>query len=108
MSEYFNSSSRQSSSHSSSRNSVSQADYNIIAANHKFLWDDNEQKLDWKQQLAKKYHDKLKNKVDILIGVYHGGFENDIKSGRSLSTTSENIAYKIEFYLRTLFYIKYN
>ncbi|WP_035279073.1 bifunctional UDP-sugar hydrolase/5'-nucleotidase [Clostridium sp. Ade.TY] len=48
---------------------------------------------------VKKYHDELKNKVDILIGVYHGGFENDIKSGRSLSSTSENIAYKIAKYL---------
>ncbi|WP_297634308.1 bifunctional UDP-sugar hydrolase/5'-nucleotidase [uncultured Clostridium sp.] len=37
----------------------------------------------------------LKDKVDILIGVYHGGFENNLETGDVLSTTSENIAYKI-------------
>lgn len=41
------------------------------------------------------YHDKLKKEVDILIGIYHGGFENDICSHEELSNTSENIGYKI-------------
>ena len=38
---------------------------------------------------------KVKNEVDILIGIYHGGFESDIDSHIQLSKTSENIAYKI-------------
>lgn len=46
-------------------------------------------------ETCKKYHDLLKDKVDLLILVYHGGFENDIDTGKSLSKTTENIAYKI-------------
>lgn len=43
----------------------------------------------------KKYFDEVRSKCDILIGVYHGGFEYDLESHKQLSTTSENIAYKI-------------
>ena len=39
--------------------------------------------------------DRLKAQVDITIGVYHGGFERDVVTGRLLSDTTENIAYKI-------------
>lgn len=40
-------------------------------------------------------HDELKSQVDVLIGVYHGGFEYDLTTHEQLSTSSENIAYKI-------------
>ncbi|WP_026478446.1 bifunctional metallophosphatase/5'-nucleotidase [Alkaliphilus transvaalensis] len=37
----------------------------------------------------------LKPQVDVLIGIYHGGFEYDLHSHKKLSPTSENIAYTI-------------
>ena len=40
-------------------------------------------------------HDELKSQVDVLIGIYHGGFEYDLDTHEQLSTSSENIAYKI-------------
>ncbi|MGL5353828.1 MAG: bifunctional metallophosphatase/5'-nucleotidase, partial [Clostridium sp.] len=40
-------------------------------------------------------YDLVKPQVDILIGVYHGGFEKDLVSHKSLSSTKENQAYKI-------------
>ena len=40
-------------------------------------------------------HDELKSQVDVLIGIYHGGFEYDLDTHEQLSTLSENIAYKI-------------
>ena len=43
----------------------------------------------------KPYYNELKDKVDVLIGVYHGGFEYDLDSHKKLSDTKENIAYKI-------------
>lgn len=43
----------------------------------------------------KPYYNELKDKVDVLIGVYHGGFEYDLDSHKKLSETKENIAYKI-------------
>ncbi|MGL4874479.1 MAG: bifunctional metallophosphatase/5'-nucleotidase [Clostridium sp.] len=43
----------------------------------------------------KKYHDLIEGEVDILIGVYHGGFERDIHTFESLSNTKENLAFKI-------------
>ena len=43
----------------------------------------------------KPYYEELKNKVDVLIGIYHGGFEYDLDSHKKLSETKENIAYKI-------------
>ena len=42
-----------------------------------------------------KIHDELKPKVDVLIGIYHGGFEYDLETHEQLSTSSANIAYKI-------------
>ena len=42
-----------------------------------------------------KEYEKLKNETDILIGIYHGGFENDLTTNKVLSTTKENIANKI-------------
>lgn len=46
-------------------------------------------------QSIKDCHDRLRKEVDILIGVYHGGFEYDLVSHSRLSSTSENIAYTI-------------
>lgn len=39
--------------------------------------------------------EKLRGKADLTICVYHGGFERDLASGRVLSRSSENIAYRI-------------
>ncbi|HAX72382.1 MAG TPA: bifunctional metallophosphatase/5'-nucleotidase [Firmicutes bacterium] len=44
---------------------------------------------------VKAEYDLLKPQVDVLIGVYHGGFERDLDSHDVLSTSSENIAFKI-------------
>lgn len=38
---------------------------------------------------------KLKSSSDIVVGIYHGGFENDINTHEPLAHTSENIAYKL-------------
>jgi len=43
----------------------------------------------------KPYYDEIKDKVDVLIGIYHGGFEYDLDSHKKLSNTKENIAYRI-------------
>lgn len=43
----------------------------------------------------KPYYNELKDKVDVLIGIYHGGFEYDLDSHKKLSETKENIAYKV-------------
>lgn len=37
----------------------------------------------------------LRDRVDLTVCVYHGGFERDLASGRVLSETSENVAYRI-------------
>ena len=37
----------------------------------------------------------LKGNVDLTVCIYHGGFERDLSSGRTLSATSENAAYRI-------------
>lgn len=37
----------------------------------------------------------LQGQVDLTVCVYHGGFERDLAGGRVLSTTSENVAYRI-------------
>ena len=34
-------------------------------------------------------------KCDVLVGIYHGGIERDLTTGRLLSTTDENIACRI-------------
>lgn len=44
---------------------------------------------------VKENYNKVKNKCDLLIGIYHGGFEYDLDSYKQLSKTKENIAYKI-------------
>lgn len=44
---------------------------------------------------AKKALDEVKPQVDLTICIYHGGFERDVRSGKLLSKTSENIGYKI-------------
>ena len=43
----------------------------------------------------KKYFNEVKENCDIVIGVYHGGFEYDLESHTKLSDTKENIAYLI-------------
>ena len=37
----------------------------------------------------------LRGRVDVLIGLYHGGFEKDLRTGKVLSRTDENIACKL-------------
>ena len=44
---------------------------------------------------VEKYYDEVREQCDLVIGIYHGGFEYDLDSHKQLSTTSENIAYKI-------------
>lgn len=39
--------------------------------------------------------EEIKDKVDITICIYHGGFERDIQTGKILSATTENIGYRI-------------
>lgn len=46
-------------------------------------------------EAAKQALAELKPQVDVSICLYHGGFEKDVKTGKVLSKTSENIAYKI-------------
>ncbi len=38
---------------------------------------------------------QVKEKVDLTVCIYHGGFEKELGTGRLLSSTSENIANKI-------------
>ena len=38
---------------------------------------------------------RLKDQVDLTICVYHGGFERDLKTGKLLSKSRENIAYQL-------------
>lgn len=42
-----------------------------------------------------KVFDTVKQQVDIVIGIYHGGFEYDLATNQKLSDSKENIAYKI-------------
>lgn len=44
---------------------------------------------------AKRVYEEVKDLADIIIGVYHGGFEKDLSSHKTLSETKENLAYKI-------------
>lgn len=41
------------------------------------------------------YFDEVKSACDIVVGVYHGGFEYDLSTHKQLMFTSENIAYKL-------------
>lgn len=44
---------------------------------------------------AKQALEELKGKADVTVCLYHGGFERDLASGKLLSDTSENVAYRI-------------
>lgn len=44
---------------------------------------------------AKRALEELKGKVDVTLCIYHGGFERNLETGELLSTTTENIAYRI-------------
>jgi len=44
---------------------------------------------------ARKALNQLRDKVDITMGIYHGGFERDLESNRLLSDTRENVACEI-------------
>lgn len=46
-------------------------------------------------EAAKKALDEVRGKVDLTIGIYHGGFECDVTTGEILSDTKENIGGKI-------------
>ena len=37
----------------------------------------------------------LKDHVDVTLCIYHGGFERDLATGRVLSSTHENVAYRL-------------
>lgn len=43
----------------------------------------------------KPHFDALRTQVDVMIGVYHGGFAYDLETHKPLSTTTENVAYDI-------------
>ncbi|WP_029231263.1 bifunctional metallophosphatase/5'-nucleotidase [Butyrivibrio sp. VCB2006] len=40
-------------------------------------------------------YEELKDKCDLTVAIYHGGFEEDLKTGALLSQTAENQACKI-------------
>ena len=44
---------------------------------------------------ARQALEALRGQTDLNVCVYHGGFERDLASGRVLSATRENIAYRI-------------
>jgi len=37
----------------------------------------------------------LRENADVVVGVYHGGYERDLVTGQQLSQTDENIAYQL-------------
>ncbi len=41
-------------------------------------------------EAARPLAEKLRSQVDVLIGLYHGGLEKDVRTGESLSDTDEN------------------
>ncbi len=43
----------------------------------------------------KKAYDQMKDKVDVSVCVYHGGFECDIDTGKIVETSGENVGTKI-------------
>lgn len=43
----------------------------------------------------KEHFDAICSQVDVMIGIYHGGFAYDLESHKQLSSTSENIAYDL-------------
>ncbi|HAU87532.1 MAG TPA: bifunctional metallophosphatase/5'-nucleotidase, partial [Lachnospiraceae bacterium] len=44
---------------------------------------------------AKKALAEVRDKVDVTVCLYHGGFERDLTSKKLLSETTENVAYRI-------------
>lgn len=44
---------------------------------------------------AKEALNKLRGQADVTVCVYHGGFEQDLETGRTLTDSTENIACKI-------------
>lgn len=46
-------------------------------------------------EAAQKAIAELKGKVDLIIGIYHGGFERDLETGEVVSETTENIGYRL-------------
>lgn len=46
-------------------------------------------------EAARKALDELRGQVDLTICVYHGGFEREVTTGKVLSETRENVAYRI-------------
>lgn len=44
---------------------------------------------------AKAALDKIRGQADVTLCIYHGGFERDLSTGQTLSTSSENIAYRL-------------
>lgn len=43
----------------------------------------------------KEAYEKMKSEADICICIYHGGFEEDLETGKKLSNTTENIGNRI-------------
>jgi 2',3'-cyclic-nucleotide 2'-phosphodiesterase/3'-nucleotidase len=46
-------------------------------------------------QAAKAACEELRGRTDLIICVYHGGFECELSTGRVLSSTTENVGYRI-------------
>ncbi|WP_035789795.1 bifunctional metallophosphatase/5'-nucleotidase [Butyrivibrio sp. XBB1001] len=46
-------------------------------------------------EALKEQYEELKGKCDLTVAIYHGGFEEDLKTGALLSQTTENQACKI-------------
>lgn len=44
---------------------------------------------------ARQALEDLRGRADVTVGIYHGGFERDLTTGRVLSHSTENIAYRI-------------
>ncbi|MDO5400581.1 MAG: bifunctional UDP-sugar hydrolase/5'-nucleotidase [Eubacteriales bacterium] len=44
---------------------------------------------------ARRALEALKGRVDLTVCIYHGGFERDLDTGRRLSSTTEDIGYRI-------------
>ena len=44
---------------------------------------------------AREALERLRGQVDVTVCIYHGGFERDLNTGRVLSTTHENVAYRL-------------
>lgn len=46
-------------------------------------------------EAARSALERMQGEVDLTICIYHGGFERDLQTGRLLSQTGENIAYRL-------------